>query len=102
MVNVTNVTAGETTWDANAVYTGGDVVKYNGVEYRAKWWTKGDRPDAGGPWEEVNPDNGGGAAWNASKVYNGGDKVTHGGEQYEAKWWTKGEEPGVAGVWNKL
>jgi len=102
MVNVANVTAGDTTWDVNAVYSGGDVVKYNGVEYRAKWWTKGDRPDAGGPWEEVNPDNGGGAAWSASKVYNGGDKVMHGGEQYQAKWWTKGEEPGVAGVWNKL
>lgn len=101
-VTVTNVDAGgTTTWKADAIYTGGDTVLYNGVEYKAKWWTQGDRPDLGGPWEEVIPNDGQIRAWRADLVYNAGDKVTHNNETYTAKWWTKGEEPGVAAVWAK-
>ncbi|MEW6991764.1 glycosyl hydrolase family 18 protein [Colwelliaceae bacterium 6441] len=95
-------TGGDTTWDADKVYNTGDKVKYNGVEYRAKWWSKGDVPGAGDPWEEVIPDDGQTRAWSASSVYNGGDKVTHQGDEYQAKWWTQGQEPGVADVWKKL
>ena len=29
-------------WDANRVYNGGDMVSYDGVDYRAKWWTQGE------------------------------------------------------------
>ncbi len=86
---------------ATAVYNTGDVVKYNGVEYKAKWWTQGDRPDQGGPWEEVIPSDGQVRDWRADLVYVAGDKVTHNGEVYTAQWWTKGEEPGVASVWAK-
>lgn len=39
-----------TTWDSSAVYVGGDEVIYNGVRYRAKWWTQGDNPETQGPW----------------------------------------------------
>ncbi|GGD74788.1 carbohydrate-binding protein [Lacimicrobium alkaliphilum] len=38
-------------WDAGAVYTGGDEVSYQGVIYRAKWWTQGNTPGTGGVWE---------------------------------------------------
>ena len=101
-VTVTNVDGGgSTTWNADAIYTGGDTVLYNGVEYKAKWWTQGDRPDLGGPWEEVIPNDGQVRAWRADLVYNTGDKVTHNNNTYTAKWWTKGEEPGVADVWAK-
>ncbi len=31
-------------WFASTIYVGGTKVKYNGVEYEAKWWTKGDNP----------------------------------------------------------
>lgn len=37
-------------------YWTGDRVYYNGKEYEAKWWTKGDQPDlsgAYGPWKEI-------------------------------------------------
>ncbi|WP_022943490.1 glycosyl hydrolase family 18 protein [Pseudoalteromonas ruthenica] len=92
------------TWDAQAVYTGGDTVIYGGVEYRAKWWTQGDQPDLGGPWEPVSAptDGNGDLVWSASSIYNTGDVVSYNGARFEAKWWTKGEEPGVAAVWNQL
>ncbi|WP_066889457.1 glycosyl hydrolase family 18 protein [Clostridium nigeriense] len=38
------------------IYVGGDVVMYNGVKYRAKWWTQGETPGAAewGPWEKIS------------------------------------------------
>jgi len=39
-----------TTWNSSSVYVGGDEVMYNGVRYRAKWWTQGDNPETQGPW----------------------------------------------------
>ncbi|MGY3568905.1 chitinase [Vibrio paucivorans] len=40
-------------WDVNKVYNTGDQVTYNGATYQAKWWTQGDDPANGGPWELV-------------------------------------------------
>lgn len=40
-------------WDSGAVYTGGDEVSYQGNIYRAKWWTQGNTPGAGGVWEDL-------------------------------------------------
>ena len=54
--NDDDIVTGETTWDPSAVYTGGNTVLYNGVTYRAKWWTQGDNPETcgqWGPWEAV-------------------------------------------------
>jgi len=97
-VTVTNADGGDTTWDASTIYNTGDKVIYQGVEYRAKWWTQGDIPSNGGVWEKVSTGNG----WDASVAYNGGAEVTHNGNKYQAKWWTQGDEPGVADVWKKL
>ena len=41
------------TWDSAAVYTGGDVVSYQGRRYRAKWWTQGELPGSSDVWEEL-------------------------------------------------
>jgi GH18 family chitinase/chitodextrinase len=48
----------ESTWQENTIYTGGEVVLYNGVKYQAKWWTQGDVPgaDEWGPWERISDD----------------------------------------------
>ena len=35
--DILSIAAGE--WDNAAVYTGGDIVLYQGYQYRAKWWT---------------------------------------------------------------
>lgn len=91
-------------WEASKVYVGGDTVVYNGVTYKAKWWTQGNRPDLGGVWEATTApiDDDGGVIWQAAAVYNSGDKVTYQGNKYQAKWWTQGNEPGVADVWKLL
>lgn len=40
-------------WDAACVYTGGDIVSYQGRQYRAKWWTQGELPDTSDVWENL-------------------------------------------------
>ncbi|WP_165861147.1 fibronectin type III domain-containing protein [Paenibacillus paeoniae] len=37
-------------WSADTAYTGGQRASYGGIEYEAKWWTRGDRPDLSGIW----------------------------------------------------
>jgi chitodextrinase len=39
-----------TTWDAGAVYTGGETSSYNGRNYTAQWLTQGNQPNLGGAW----------------------------------------------------
>lgn len=41
------------TWDSAAVYTGGDLVSYQGRQYRAKWWTQGETPGSSDVWEDL-------------------------------------------------
>ena len=47
----TSVNQGE--WDVNSIYIGGDKVIYNGVEYKASWWTKGDIPSNSDVWKKL-------------------------------------------------
>lgn len=86
-------------WDVNRVYNGGDMVSYNGVDYRAQWWTQGEVPGVAMVWKRVSEDNGTIGAWDNQKVYYNGDQVLHNGKTYKAQWWTQGEEPGIAAVW---
>ena len=37
-------------WDPGTVYFAGELAAYGGTIFRARWWTQGDRPDAGSPW----------------------------------------------------
>ena len=45
---------GETTWDASKQYVGGSEVLYNGVKYRAKWWTQNEVPGETAVWEKIS------------------------------------------------
>jgi chitin-binding protein len=87
-------------WDNTKIYLAGDKVTFNGVEYTAGWWTKGEQPDTSDVWKAVAKDAA--PTWNNVKAYNGGDKVVYAGHTYQAKWWTKGEIPGNAGVWTLI
>lgn len=41
-------------WAASWVYTGGEIVAYEGRTWQAKWWTRNQAPgDAWGPWEDL-------------------------------------------------
>ncbi|MDA9557167.1 hypothetical protein N9R79_06665 [Vibrio sp.] len=37
-------------WDASKVYWSGDVVTFNGSNWRAGWWRKGETPGTTGQW----------------------------------------------------
>ncbi|MCR4650360.1 MAG: family 16 glycosylhydrolase [Lachnospiraceae bacterium] len=106
--------AGVDKWNANAVYTKGSRVSYNGKVYEASWWTQGTNPEqqgVWGPWKlvgnaVVDNDNGqqtspvvGVPAWDPSKVYYGGEKVSYNGKVYKANWWTQGTNPEQQGAW---
>ncbi|WP_435105513.1 carbohydrate-binding protein [Arhodomonas sp. AD133] len=46
------------TWDPSTAYSGGDVVRWQGVAYRAQWWSRGTEPgtDAdNGAWQVTDP-----------------------------------------------
>lgn len=88
--------SGQITWDADKVYNGGDKVIFGDLEYEAKWWTKGDRPDKSDAWKLLSDKV---LNWETSKAYSGGDKVIFQGKTYKAKWWTQGNEPATSNVW---
>ncbi len=52
------VSGGCDSFDAGAIYTGGDQVVQNGTIYEAKWWTTNEDPSTSGKWgvwKEIGP-----------------------------------------------
>ncbi|MCG7535069.1 lytic polysaccharide monooxygenase [Pseudoalteromonas sp. OOF1S-7] len=90
------------TWQADKVYTGGDIVSFNGSQYRAKWWVRGQRPDNSHAWERIASPSEPKDQWQASVAYTGGAVVRYQGQRYQARWWTRGQQPGKHSVWQKL
>jgi len=99
-------------WSATAVYNGGQRVSHEQATFEAKWWSQGDVPTAGGPWNRIGAcgDGGGGGTtpppggcthpvWNAATAYGGGQRVTHESKTYQAKWWTQGNLPTAGDPW---
>lgn len=86
----------QTTWEADKIYTAGNKVFYNDLEYEAKWWTKGNRPDQSDAWKLLSNNV---VEWSANKAYSGGDIVTFQGKTFKAKWWTQGNQPDNSSVW---
>ncbi|GGC96670.1 lytic polysaccharide monooxygenase [Enterococcus wangshanyuanii] len=86
----------QTTWEADKIYNAGDKVFYEGLEYEAKWWTKGNRPDQSDVWKLTSNQV---VKWDTNKAYDGGTQVTYQGKTYQAKYWTKGDQPGASSVW---
>lgn len=96
VVSVTvNSPAEGDTWSATAIYTTGQTVVYEGQTYLCKWWTQGDTPSAGGPWELQSDSN----EYVAGKAYSGGDTVVYQGQTWRANWWTTAV-PGSDNSWS--
>lgn len=94
--------ANEDTFELNKVYNQGDVVYYKGTKYTAKYWVKGEYPDASPAWEKEvveNPD--GSVDYEPGSVYVEGDLVKYEGQIYRAKWWTQ-SQPGSDDSWERL
>ena len=77
-------------FDITATYTGGELVSFNGLVYKAKWWTRGAAPDATDAFELVSDAV---LPYSDATTYQGGDRATYQGGLYEAKWWTRGINP---------
>ena len=84
-------------WQPKKIYLGGDLVSWNGKNYKAKWWTQNNEPGSSDVWENLNKEIGG--EWSSNNVYLGGDEVSFQGKNWIAKWWTKGDKPGSSDVW---
>lgn len=99
-------------WYSTGVYSNGEVVSYAGKEYKARWWTRNQAPQAGGgsPWAEIGgcgtaparPVQTCAPAWSATATYTSGAVVTRAGVNYTAQWWNRGERPGTNanGAWD--
>ncbi|MFS7261010.1 lytic polysaccharide monooxygenase [Carnobacterium divergens] len=86
-----------TTWNPNTVYLYNETVTYNGLEYKARWWTQDEQPDISEVWELITPNAS--VNWNSSKAYTSGDKVTYQGKHYIAKWWSQTTPPNETDSW---
>lgn len=91
-------------WDSGKIYLAGDIVSYQGKQYKAKWWVQGQAPGTTDAWERLNnlnPDGSENLEWDPLRVYNTGDVALYHGERYVAKWWVQGEEPDKSLAWEK-
>ncbi|YCO05216.1 M66 family metalloprotease [Vibrio sp. VNB-15] len=83
-------------WSGTKAYSGGDIVSFNKLVWKAKYWTQNNQPDTSDAWamtsDVVLP-------WSNTQAYFAGDSVTYDGHQYEAKWWTRGARPDSSSVW---
>ena len=84
-------------WQASTVYNTGDVVSYDSLVWKAKYWTQGNTPSRTA--DEWSLESQVQLGWDAGVAYNGGQTTTHNGREWQASYWTKGDEPGVAAVW---
>lgn len=101
---------GSNPWYATGVYTKGDVVTHDGVEYATKVWTRNQEPGAPfSPWlptGTVTPAAAPaacGPVWSAGTTYRRGDVVSRAGVNHSAMWTTLGgSRPGddVKGAWD--
>lgn len=92
------------TWNSTQAYVAGKEVTHNGSTYKAKWWTKGDKPGDSAVWELVNNDDvtpppSSSNEWDQNSIYLVGDTALSKGLLYKAKWWTRGEKPEDSAVW---
>ncbi|CAM2067436.1 Chitinase C-terminal domain-containing protein [Sulfidibacter corallicola] len=85
-------------WNADQIYTGGEMVSHDGKVWKALWWTRGETPGTNSVWENQS----GGETWNPARAYNGGDEVNYNGRRYRAKWWTQGDNPASSNVWTDI
>ena len=77
-------------FDVSTVYNGDELVSYNGLIYRANWWTAGDAPDATDAFELVSAVR---LEYSDSTVYPADTETIFQGNVYRSNWWTRGSSP---------
>jgi predicted extracellular nuclease len=91
-------------WSPATVYTGGELVSFQGSTWKALWWTQNQTPgDPYGPWAQIATAADGTAIWTASRTFTSGDVVLYQGHTYLAQWWTRNQAPGDPnGPWKPI
>lgn len=89
----------KTSWESEKIYSKGDTVFFDDLEYEAKHWTKGDQPDKSNAWKLLSEST---TMWNADKEYSAGETVIFQGKTYKAQWSTKNVQPGTSSAWALL
>ena len=77
-------------FSASTVYTGGELVSYGNLVYRAKWWTVNNAPDATDAFEIVSDVR---LEYSNATVYVAAAETIFEGNIYRANWWTIGSSP---------
>ena len=86
-------------WRNFNLYKQGDLVEYNGAQFKAREYTN---PGASAPgtssgnWQELTNE------WRSFNIYKGGDIVIYNNSTYRAKFWHKNKTPGTDSVWMLL
>ncbi len=84
------------TWSASATYVTGNMVNFNNLVWKSKYWNRGEQPNTSNSWELISNVS---LTWSSQLAYSGGDIVIYNGDKYKAKWWTRGDTPDASSVW---
>lgn len=85
-------------WEADRVYTSGQLVTFENNNYLARYWTRGQQPGKAFVWKVVNQlENP--AEWSKRTTYIGGDVVTWQNKKYVARYWTRWLRPDRSRFW---
>lgn len=97
-----NSSSSKDNYDSNKAYVAGDIVIFNGVEYKAKWYVQGEDPDSSQAWTKNNKDDKDDIrSYKPGMVFVAGQKALYNGKTYEAKWWTN-TVPGSDDSWKLI
>ena len=77
-------------FNSSTVYTGGEIVSFSGLVYKAKWWTVNVTPDATNAFELVSDVR---LDYSGSTIFLEGREAVFQGNIYRANWWTLGSSP---------
>ncbi|MFC4335380.1 DUF4073 domain-containing protein [Salininema proteolyticum] len=86
-------------WEHRVGYEAGDVVRYEGALWTARWWNRNEKPrdKSGNAWVLLG--EGAAPAWDPDRVYQGGDVVVADNVRWIARHWNEGEAPGATRAW---
>ena len=80
----------QSVFNSSTVYTGGEIVSFSGLVYKAKWWTVDVTPDATNAFELVSDVR---LDYSDSTIFLEGRAAVFQGNIYRANWWTLGSSP---------
>ena len=80
----------QSAFNSSTVYTGGEIVSFSGLVYKAKWWTVDVTPDATNAFELVSDVR---LDYSDSAIFLEGREAVFQGNIYRANWWTLGSSP---------